>query len=256
MFSDDARLLISKRMGGEKNHRWKGDDIKPNGGRARANRLYTPDECWGCAKTQNLERHHVDENPKNNDAGNIKFLCQKCHKAFHFGQGVLTVFLDEIVSIECHEIEQTYDIEMENQEHNFVANGLVVHNSQESTRYCNYSKDKFENQITFMPALSGLTFEQRERRLVFYATCEKIYLQEIEEGVSPQIARDNLPICLKTELAMTCNLREWRHFFSLRTPKAAHPKLRSVTRPLLVKFRERFPVVFDDIGVVDEEGAV
>lgn len=132
--------------------------------------------------------------------------------------------------------------------HEIVRHRLASY-SQESTRYCNYGKAKFGG-ITFTPMMAGLTEKQRVRREALYQRIEDVYLDEIAEGVSPQQARDNLPICLKTELVMTCNLREWRHFFHMRTPKAAHPQLREVTRPLLEAFRFHIPVVFDDVGEV------
>jgi thymidylate synthase (FAD) len=71
----------------------------------------------------------------------------------------------------------------------------------------------------------------------------------LENGSDPQQARSVLVNSLKTELIMTANLREWRHFFRLRTSKAAHPQMREVTIPLLMEIREKIPVVFDDIEV-------
>lgn len=68
-------------------------------------------------------------------------------------------------------------------------------------------------------------------------------------GCSPQEARSVLPNSLKTEVVMTANLREWRHFFRLRTAPAAHPQMREVTIPLLQNFKKLIPVVFDDIEV-------
>lgn len=64
---------------------------------------------------------------------------------------------------------------------------------------------------------------------------------------SPQEARSILPNSLKTEIVMTMNLREWRHFFRLRTAEAAHPQMREIARPMLEAFKEKIPVVFDDI---------
>ena len=76
---------------------------------------------------------------------------------------------------------------------------------------------------------------------------EKAYLRLIELGATPQEARSVLPNSLKTELIMTMNLREWRHFFKLRTAEAAHPQIRELARPMLDEFKRRVPVVFDDI---------
>jgi len=75
------------------------------------------------------------------------------------------------------------------------------------------------------------------------------YARLIELGVSPQIARSVLPNALKTEIVVTCNLREWRHIFKLRTSRAAHPQMREIMVPLLAEFKRMIPVVFDDIEV-------
>lgn len=112
-----------------------------------------------------------------------------------------------------------------------VSHELVRHRmasySQESTRYCNYGKNKFNNEISVVepPNLS-----KEEKALWLGAMCEseKYYLELIEKGVSPQIARSVLPNSLKTEIIMTCNFREWLHVFKLRTAKAAHPQIREV----------------------------
>ena len=77
--------------------------------------------------------------------------------------------------------------------------------------------------------------------------------RSLEFGCSPQEARAVLPNSLKTEVVMTANLREWRHFFRLRTAQAAHPQMREVTIPLLRRMRELVPVVFDDIELEVEK---
>jgi thymidylate synthase (FAD) len=78
-------------------------------------------------------------------------------------------------------------------------------------------------------------------------SCEKAYNQLIEAGAIPQEARSVLPNSLKTEIIVTYNLREWRHFFKLRCSKAAHPQMREVACAMLKEFKERIPVIFDDI---------
>ena len=120
--------------------------------------------------------------------------------------------------------------------------------SQESTRYCNYSDDKFGNELTFiLPSF----WEKEPERLSIWVnatqSAEKSYLELISFGASPQEARSVLPNSLKTEIVVTMNLREWRHFLKLRTGKAAHPQIREVAIPILLYFKEKIPVVFDDI---------
>lgn len=133
-----------------------------------------------------------------------------------------------------------------------VSHEIVRHRigsyTQESTRYCNYNKS---GGVCLSPMLDGLTEEQKQRRKILYEHMEYVYSQEIMEGVKPQQARDNLPTCTKTEIVITYNLREWRHFFKLRTAKGAHPRMREIACKMLAEFQERVPVVFDDIVVMD-----
>lgn len=136
--------------------------------------------------------------------------------------------------------------------HEYVRHRLASF-AQESTRYCNYAKRRHKAQLTFIPMLDGLTDKQVERRLNFYAMCEWLYLQEIEEGVKPQQARDNLLICLKSDIVITTNVRHWREIFRQRTPLAAHPQMHFVMRGLLLDFRCRIPVLFDDVGETDTD---
>jgi len=76
---------------------------------------------------------------------------------------------------------------------------------------------------------------------------EDNYIQLIRSGSSPQEARAILPNSLKTEIVITMNIREWRHFFKLRTSHAAHPQMREIAQLMLSSFQEKIPVLFDDI---------
>jgi thymidylate synthase (FAD) len=98
--------------------------------------------------------------------------------------------------------------------------------AQESTRYCNYSKDKFDNQITVIKPVD-LVEDSMEWRIWMRACndAEIAYLSLIGVHVSPQIARSVLPTCLKTEIVMTCDFTEWRHVIALRTSPKAHPDI-------------------------------
>jgi len=132
--------------------------------------------------------------------------------------------------------------------------------SQESTRYCNYSADKFGREITvvgpcFWPtkdAKRNIIDEDFPKKVVWREAmefAEKSYLKLIELGATPQEARSVLPNSLKTEIVMTMNLREWRHFFKLRCSPKAHPQMREIAIPLLNEFQKLIPVIFDDITV-------
>lgn len=124
--------------------------------------------------------------------------------------------------------------------------------SQESTRYCNYSKNSFGNEISVIePCFWQSGSEEDKQKLEAWKQAmeeaEKAYMKLIELGATAQEARSVLPNSLKTEIVMTMNLREWRHFFKLRTSNAAHPQMREIARPMLDEFKKRIPVIFDDI---------
>lgn len=122
--------------------------------------------------------------------------------------------------------------------------------SQESTRYCNYSKDQFGREITVIrPFFFAENSKEYESWLEAMTETEAVYLTLINMGASPQQARSVLPNSLKTEIVMTMNMREWRHFFALRTTKACHPQMRQVAIAMLVSFKRRIPVLFDDIEI-------
>lgn len=122
--------------------------------------------------------------------------------------------------------------------HELVRHRLVSY-TQESTRYCNYSK----LGVTFVCPPWGLTDED----VAFLELSERMYNQKIAQGMSPQQARYFLPNGLKTEIVATANLREWRHILRLRTAKEAHPQMRELMIPLLREFQLMMPVVFGDI---------
>lgn len=133
-----------------------------------------------------------------------------------------------------------------------VSHEIVRHRiasySQESTRYCNYSNDKFGKELTFIRPNFNETRCNPGMIEFFEDTCsyiEKVYFKMLEEGATPEEARSILPNSLKTEIVMTMNLREWRHFFKLRCDKAAHPQMREVANMILEAFKSKIPVVFD-----------
>lgn len=171
-----------------------------------------------------------------------------------------------------------------------VSHELVRHRvasfAQESTRYCNYSQDKFGNEITVIAPVfynevpKVLKFEIGQsvakraidfnlladisgndlafRYYLWLSSCldsEKAYFYLLEKGATPQEARAVLPNSLKTEVIMTANMREWRHFFKLRAAGETgkpHPQMLEVAVPLLKECQESFPELFGDIKIKEE----
>jgi thymidylate synthase (FAD) len=165
-----------------------------------------------------------------------------------------------------------------------ISHELVRHRlasfAQESTRYCNYSQDKFGEEITviepcFFNDISENVKEGiRDRLFVWFPdekdakmrqyvewlracrTAEAAYFRMLKEGATPEEARSVLPNSLKTEVIMTANLREWRHFFKLRAAGETgkpHPQMLEVAVPLLKECREWLPEVFGDIQPMEEK---
>lgn len=120
--------------------------------------------------------------------------------------------------------------------------------SQESTRYCNYYQDKFGSELTLIKPL--FWEESSEEYKIWYESMQAIesaYNALIAKGAKPQEARSILPNSLKTEIVVSMNLREWRHFFKLRTSTKAHPQMREIACAMLDEFKKLVPVIFDDI---------
>ena len=140
--------------------------------------------------------------------------------------------------------------------HELVRHRLASY-SQTSTRYCNYSKEKFGSEITvvkpvdLIPATGDVaTHDSDVAWFAWVHSCceaEEAYLKMLEKGVKPQVARAVLPTCLYTEIGMTANFREWLHFLKMRTSPAAHPDMQVVAKKIQSKLRFIAPTVFGGV---------
>ena len=137
-----------------------------------------------------------------------------------------------------------------------IQNEIVRHRLSsfccESTRYCSYSKEKFGNEITVIkPPFYKIGTAELEYWRKSMLMAEQAYMFLVSNS-KPEEARCVLPLSLKTELVMTANIREWRHFLSLRTTPFCHPQMRQITIPLLQELKSLIPIVFDDINVGEQ----
>ena len=133
--------------------------------------------------------------------------------------------------------------------HEIVRHRLAAY-CQESTRYCNYSKDDFGSEITVIKPISFDYSDSPYR--IWKRSCENAetaYFDLLNEGCTPQEARSVLPNSLKTEVVMTADMREWRHFIRLRCAPAAHPDMRVIAGLLYDLLKSTYPVFFEDIEV-------
>ena len=145
-----------------------------------------------------------------------------------------------------------------------ISHELVRHRiasfAQESTRYCNYAKDKFGAECAFIDLEPGIMLDNKMKKMSgeeialvmaewtsAMEDAERHYMRLLELGATPQIARAVLPNSTKTEITVSANYREWRNFFKLRVPADVHPQMREVTIPLLRELKGMIPVIFDDI---------
>ena len=145
-----------------------------------------------------------------------------------------------------------------------VSHELVRHRiasfAQESTRYCNYAKDKFGAECAFIDLEPGIMLDNKMKKMSgeeialvmaewtsAMEDAERHYMRLLELGATPQIARAVLPNSTKTEITVSANYREWRNFFKLSVPADVHPQMREVTIPLLKELKGMIPVIFDDI---------
>ena len=134
--------------------------------------------------------------------------------------------------------------------HEIVRHRLAAY-CQESTRYCNYSNGDFGSEITVIRPSTFIVNTPVYR--IWKGSCERAeiaYFDLLNEGCTPQEARSVLPNSLKTEVVMTADMREWRHFIRLRCAPTAHPDMRVVAGLLYDLLKSNYPVFFEDIEVI------
>ena len=177
---------------------------------------YKTSVCAFCGAGDQLEVHHIDKNRKNDDPCNLITVCESCHQRIH-SNSLLTAYADIIVDIADAGDHMVYDIAMDSDYHNFVANGIIVHN-------CNYKEN-----ITFVEPWWWPEQETSDTQFI-RASCqaaEDAYCSLIASGASPQKARCVLPNMLKTEVVATGTIEQWQKLvLPLRLSKAAHPDIR------------------------------
>ena len=118
-----------------------------------------------------------------------------------------------------------------------IANEIVRHRnfsfSQESTRYCNYSKEKFGGDLLFIkPYWFGNNIQAENAYINFLKESEKTYLELLQSGLKPEAARGVLPLDLKTDLIVTGTKEQWNTFIELRSAKSAHPDIQIIANQI------------------------
>ena len=229
------------RRGADKIGSWKGDDITDGGFRARTARIMYPKRtnvCELCGFHGVTEFHHMNKDLTEYDTNLIE-LCVSCHKAIHRKEITQRIVLSEITSINYYGYEDTYDVIMPDPYHNFIADGFVVHNSQQSQRYVNMEDFGYvmpetikEGDVWFTKEVRGEIVEASEdfahefREYMSYA--QSLYSDMVEAGIPEEDARYVLPNACCTNLVVTMNLRELSHFLGLRRCARAQDEIRAL----------------------------
>lgn len=176
-----------------------------------------------------------------------------CYKSEHrITEGSAERFVNAIISLGHESVLEHVSASVRIVCDRGVSHELVRHRiasySQESTRYCNYSNERFGGEITF---IRPFYYEEGSKELDVWEKAmdfsERYYFKLLKMGSSPQEARAVLPNSLKTEIIATMNLREWRHFFTLRLSKKAHPQMVQIASLIFDQFEERIPLLVKDI---------
>lgn len=313
MFSDESKKRISERMRGSNNPSWRGgislgkDDVRSRITKELRKKVYEKDDytCRMCSnRGGKLSLHHIIpiwQAPDKVDClSNLVTLCVSCHRKLNNKEHLFQDMFENLEPIKPHsrsrkkmlrkniefvkvvrwreagEID-TYDVEMLEPNHNFVANGFVVHNSQESQRFVDYQKKPFSlivcpsffKDLGVLEELSGpvvreysgdrgrwnfagrwfdvdSAFSDWANSVAYsYAT----YLRLRGKGIPAEDARSVLPNSAKTEVVSTFNLRQWRHVFRERAlNKHAQWQIKQIFQGLLELFDFHLPQVFGDLA--------
>ncbi len=202
----------------------------------------------------------VSENDYEKMLKKIERIGRVCYKSEdHISEGSAEKFITGIVKSGHGSVIEHESITVRITCDRGVTHEIVRHRiasySQESTRYCNYTKDKFGNEINVIDIATGFNYDLNDENdkkkydiwMKAMESAEKYYFDMIEAGAKPQEARSVLPNSLKTEIVMTMNIRSWRNFFELRSAVRAHPQMKEISDMILKEFAERFPVFFADL---------
>jgi len=268
--SMESRQLQSEQKLGEKNPAWCGDSVGRAGAYIRAHKMISTagKRCAVCDADRGIHRHHRDRNLLNNDLENIDFLCARCHRARHQSEdghpNAMTVKWVPIVSIEPAGEEMTYDLEVDHPDSNFVANGIVTHNSQLSQRYVDSSDVNFvvppdvQGMADDNPSLYAAWVSHCEASVELYKRLEQHIDLECSLALSPrdrhkkarQAARSVLPNATETRMLFTANVRQLRHMIASRASAAADLEIRNLFIQIFEVFKDKYPLLAHGMSTV------
>lgn len=220
------------------------------------------EQCRSCGDTNNLEIDHiipVKEDPTVAfSLANLQVLCQPCHRKKSASEAKQTVSWSKIEKIEFVGEGETYDLEVEHVSHNYIANGIVTHNSQryaEAQDYIEYAPRRQDNknrQNSFddLPDSVHATWNEYVKQVV--SLTHSYYKELLKMGVAKECARFLLPQNTMTKLYMKGSVRSWIHYLEVRRHPSAQKEHRELADMIWGVFKEQFPTV---ARAVEEEEA-
>lgn len=238
-------------------------------GHNTSNALYAQLRELGCRmcglKGEPIELDHIDGNPMNNAPQNIQPLCRPCHHAKTSGTPPMKTYSARILSIEAAGEEMTYDLEMDGPYKRFVANGLVVHNSQVSQRFVKSEdvgcvvppalRELIDEDAGFGDQLVGDLLDDvmnvsltNYRRIVALLESKGLTRKQAREA-----ARAVLPNMTSTSIVVTGNHRSWREFIQKRYTTHADAEICELAGKLLEQLRGIAPATYADFGTEPTE---
>lgn len=231
-FNYKPMLILSNKMKGrkpktikygEEHHSWKGDTITLNSGYTRTRRNNKKNGfCSNCKKECKTELHHIDKNPKNYDKSNIMELCNMCHKAIHKKEIKEVAIPNKIVSIKYVGVEDTYDICMKGENHNYIANGFLVHNSQKSQRYCKLDDKEFLVIPESMKENKNVEMISNDLKEYILNTKQNL----VDLGFKEEDIRFIYPNGTKTTIVVSANMRALIEVMNKRLCSRAQQEIR------------------------------
>jgi thymidylate synthase (FAD) len=188
---------------------------------------------------------------------NIARVCYKSEDKIKHGSDIQLI--DRLIKNGHHAMIEHDSISVLFSVNRGITHEIVRHRlcsfAQSSTRYCNYSGERFGKEIS---VIEPMFFERGSLEYQLWydlnAAAEQAYMALIEAGATPQQARDVLPHSLQADIVVTANIREWRTIFGLRCDLAAHPQMLQVMLPLLDWCINEYPVFFEDMKPLLRKG--
>jgi thymidylate synthase (FAD) len=226
--------------------------------------------CAKCGSSQHLELHHrltvVDRPDLAREKDNIEVLCSACHDEVHRIAGharfwrerssgnTLTIHWSNVRSVEYIGEHMTYDLEVEHVSHNYIANGIVTHNSQryakaqaiEKYRPRRQDVKNRQNSLDDLDPETVAWFDTAQESMANLAMDK--YEEALEKGIAKECARVLLPLGTQTKLYMKGSVRSWIHYLEVRTDKSTQKEHRDIADAVMKIFREEFPVTSKALG--------